>query len=282
MLPVSNKDILVAKPALGDIGFALGGLGGFNAYGVGFLQAARNLGVKPSIITCASGMIGWVARWLDGDDLEDLLKAQIQESTWFPPSLDWLNTMWIAWFGDPGIFRTAVPEYWARWLTPMTAREELADQFLDRLFPAQVYVPLRGREDMERIAQSLNKSPIPVAFNTLHPKSGRAYLHINEAAQKFLEVDPKDIVEPEEIGEVGRPGEYAPITAETVGGALWLYLYGFERAAMHQINPSDLAPNRLTVSSDSLYDKVLSLPPISSSEGLYGPLRAFRLKIRAG
>jgi hypothetical protein len=51
------------------VAFALGGLGGFNGHGVGFLQAARELGVKPAIITCTSGMIGWTAEWLDNQDL---------------------------------------------------------------------------------------------------------------------------------------------------------------------------------------------------------------------
>jgi hypothetical protein len=115
-----DKGRSVAKQAEGYVGFALGGLGGFNAHGVGFLQAARKLGVKPAIITCTSGMVAWTARWLDGEDLEPLIMAQIQENTKFPPSLDWLNALWIVWFGDPGILRPALPEYWVRWLTPMT------------------------------------------------------------------------------------------------------------------------------------------------------------------
>lgn len=61
------------------IGFALGGLGGFNAHGVGFLQTASKLGVKPAIISCTSGMVAWTARWLNGEDLEPLLLKQIEE-----------------------------------------------------------------------------------------------------------------------------------------------------------------------------------------------------------
>ena len=263
MSPASNKDILVAKPAQGYIGFALGGLGGFNAYGVGFLQAARKLGVKPSFITCTSGMIAWVARWLDGEDLEPSLTTQIQESTKFPPSLDWLNTLRIAWFGSPGIFRPALPEYLARWLTPMTTREELSDQLLDRLLPAQTYVPLRGREDLEHIAYMLNKSLIPVAFNTLHPKSGRTYLHINQAAKTFLEL--KD----EEIGEVGGPQKYAWITTETVGGALWLYWYGFEHDAAHRLNPLELV--------DGAYNRQFIISELHKCDRIYA-VRALNTK----
>ncbi len=251
MSSTSNKSISEAKQAEDNVGFALGGLGGFNAHGVGFLQAARKLGVKPTIITCTSGMVAWVARWLDGEDLEPLIMTQIQESTKFPPSIDWLNTLWIAWFGDPGIFRPAVPEYWGHWLTPMTRPNEL----LDRLFPAQVYIPLRGREKLEGIARSLNNSPIPVAFNTLHPKSGRIYLHINRAAQCFLGV---------KVGEMCGPEKYVPITTEAVGGALWLYLYGFE----HRLNPLGLvdgAYNRQFIISElHKCDRIYTVRPQNS------------------
>ena len=93
MLSAPEKDMAVTKPAKGTVGFALGGLGGFNAYGVGFLQAARRLQVAPDIITCTSGMIAWSARWLDGEDLEPLILEKCQQESRFPPSLGWLNTL---------------------------------------------------------------------------------------------------------------------------------------------------------------------------------------------
>ena len=37
----------MTETAKGKVGFALGGLGGFTAYGVGFLQAVRQLQVTP-------------------------------------------------------------------------------------------------------------------------------------------------------------------------------------------------------------------------------------------
>ena len=51
-----------------SIAFALGGLAGANAHGMGFLSAARKLGVEPDIVSCTSGMIYWYWRWLEGDD----------------------------------------------------------------------------------------------------------------------------------------------------------------------------------------------------------------------
>ena len=249
----------VAKQADGNVGFALGGLGGFNAHGVGFLQAARKLGVKPAIITCTSGMVEWTARWLDGEDLEPLILEQIREDNKFPPSLDLLNALWIVWFGDPGILRPALPEYWARWLMPLKKREDFFDQLFDRLLPAQLAVPVRTHETMERYARVFNSSPIPVAFNTLHAKSGRTYLHINPAARDFLEV--------QKVGEIGGSEKYAWITTEAVGGALWLYFYGFEqrRESLNPLGLVDGAYNRQFIISElHKCDRIYTVRPLNT------------------
>lgn len=259
----ADKDMPAAAPANGTVGFALGGLGGFNAYGVGFLQAARQLKVTPDIITCTSGMIAWVARWLDGEDLEPLILEKCREDSRFPPSLGWLDMLSVAWFGSSGISRSALPEYVARLLTPLTTREEVSEQVLDRLLPAQVWVPVRGLEDMEHIAGVLNNSPVPVAFNTVHLKSGRPYLHINPAAQGFLKVTD------EEIGQVGGPQKYAPISTETVGGALWVYFFGYDNAAQRRLNPLGLADgayNRQFIISElNDCDRIYAVRPLNTS-----------------
>jgi hypothetical protein len=61
-----------SKQAGDEVGFASGGLGGFNACGIGFLQATSSLKVKPAIITYTSGMIYWTAKWVYGEDGEFL------------------------------------------------------------------------------------------------------------------------------------------------------------------------------------------------------------------
>jgi hypothetical protein len=207
------------------IGFALGGLAGFNAHGVGFLLAAHKLEVKPAIITCTSGMVIWTAKWLAGKDLERELQQQITDCNRFPPPFGWLNALWLGCAGYPGVFRPAVPEYWTRWCTPTAWGS--ASEWLNRLLPAQMYVPVRTAEDLEETARSLNQSPTPVAFNTFHPKSGKTHLHINSAAAEFLGVTPGDIEATE---------KYVPITREGVAGAVWLYNYGFDR----RLNPHGL------------------------------------------
>ena len=53
-----------------SIAFALGGIGGSNAHGVGFLHAAAKEGIRPTYLSCTSGMIYWTWRWLEDCDLE--------------------------------------------------------------------------------------------------------------------------------------------------------------------------------------------------------------------
>lgn len=200
------------------IGFALGGLGGFNAHGVGFLEAAKRKGIVPDMITCTSGMIYWTAKYLEDEDLEKLLLEQVKASNNYPPPFQWMNLMSLGWMGTPGVFRPAVIEYWKRWMSPMS--EVSAKQLFDRLLPAQLFVPLRRLEEFGQIAKTLNESPIGIMFNTFSPQKGKCYLHMNEAARELKKV------------HLGAPEDrYSAITAEAVRGALWLYLYGFEEDA---------------------------------------------------
>jgi hypothetical protein len=55
-----------------DTAFALAGLGGFNAHGAGFLQAALDNRYKPDLVTVTSGQILVLANYLAGKkDLRD-------------------------------------------------------------------------------------------------------------------------------------------------------------------------------------------------------------------
>ena len=209
----------------GGVAFALGGLGGLNAHGVGFLEAARALNVEPSIISCTGGMITWVADWLEGKPLLPSLEEHLRLGTRFAPQFHWMNTLWIAAFGDPTSFRPAVWEYWRRWMKPMEWPD--VNSLLDRLWPAQVLVPRRSAEDLARTAATMNASPIPVVFNSFHPARGREYLHVNRPAADFLGV---------ETGVIGGASKYLPIDERAVRGALWLYFYGLDDDA----NPDGL------------------------------------------
>ncbi len=87
--------------------FALGGLGGFNAHSAGFIQAsldkeARGEAPAPALITCSSGAIWWVYRYLDikhhrnkfaPDQLKREIADQAEKSTG-------LNGLAMAAFGE--------------------------------------------------------------------------------------------------------------------------------------------------------------------------------------
>lgn len=207
------------------LGVALGGLGGFNAHNVGVLQAMKDADVKPDIITCTSGAIYWTWRYLAGADLRAEIMAQIMDENQYHRPFQWLNTLQIAAMGAPGIFRPAVQEYWERWFKPF--QEFSLRELAGRLFPAQVYVPLRPREWFDDIAMTFNKSDVPIIFNSYHIRKDIELLHVNEAACAFLGIDPDLRDDPTTKWEY--------ITLDAVESSLWLYLYGFQRQHEEQL-----------------------------------------------
>lgn len=81
--------------------FALAGLGGFNAHGAGFLQAARDNDYWPDLVTATSGQILVLADYLAREP--DLRRGLIDRNLARSPAAQ-LN---IAWFGYPGVFAPA-------------------------------------------------------------------------------------------------------------------------------------------------------------------------------
>ena len=199
------------------VAFALGGLGGGNAFGAGFLAAAQARNIKPVAISCTSGMIIWTAHFLAGDDLREKLREQLAEMPKAPESAPFGN-QWMLAKGLPGVFRPAMPEYWERWsfLTPFSQPKEWAD----RLLPAQTWVPTRSPEYFKFVADTLANSEVVVMFNAFCPPTGQEILFINAAGCAALGVNWHDQT-PDTI--------YLPITAEGVEAALHLYSYGYER-----------------------------------------------------
>src|ERR1700739_471050 len=92
--------------------FALAGLGGFNAHGAGFLQAARDNEIKPDLVTATSGQIVVLAAYLQG--AKGPQKGLIDKALEHNP----VAQLRIALLGYPGVFEPAVPEAVARALTP--------------------------------------------------------------------------------------------------------------------------------------------------------------------
>jgi hypothetical protein len=207
------------------VGFALGGIGGFNAHDAGVLMAAYDVGVRPDVISCTSGAIFWTYLFLTNPEE---IPAEVQRQA---DAVEGVNALSVAAFGYPKIFAPAVRQYWARWMTPWNPFS--VNEFLDRLLPAQVYEPTRTTADFEGIAKSFHDSETPVIFNAYAIAEGRELLFFNGAARKFLrdiEKDLQRIFAPLPFGPDLRALEalpWQPIDAEAVETALWLVLYGF-------------------------------------------------------
>jgi hypothetical protein len=177
-IPRLLYDEAMAEPT-GDAtktAFALAGLGGFNAHGAGFLTAARDCEVKPRLITATSGQIVALADWLQGKDLKKaLINPELEHNT--------VAQLQVALYGDPGVFKPAYAQALARWWRFPPSHESALETLLDRVAPAEVYVPTRKSEDYETIARLFNEtSGMGIVFNAYNFKTGEAVLYGNAEA----------------------------------------------------------------------------------------------------
>ena len=219
------------------IAFALGGLAGHNAHGAGFLQAALDYGIKPNLISCTSGQILWVHRYLSALDqapntwvgtLEDTLRQDIAAVQPFA-QMD-ANMLRLTLEGRPGVFRIAGYEALVDvWKNLMSAGIELMQPsskrslFIEssKIMPARTLIPLFSEDFFRAISDSFNTSKIAIIFNSYDPRQGIEFVHLNEAAKKELRLKPGD-------RKVYRDRTiYKDITPEYVRDGLWLYQYGF-------------------------------------------------------
>jgi hypothetical protein len=91
-----------------SVAFALGGLGGFNAHGTGFLDAATHCEVIPNLVTATSGQIAILAQWLMGRDLKKaIINPELEHNQ--------LAQLAIAVGGEPGVFQPAYSQAFKRW-----------------------------------------------------------------------------------------------------------------------------------------------------------------------
>jgi hypothetical protein len=251
--------------------FALAGLGGFNAHGAGFLAAASKRQVVPDIITATSGQIVVVSDWLQGKNLETaLVDPELAKSP--------LAQLAVALYGESGIFQPAYRDAIMRWWTPLRSTENPLEALLDRLLPAQVYVPTRDPADFELIADTLNNNArihdkaVGVVFNAYNLKSGTAALFGNDQARRLW---PKEKAIPEATQSVGVGSrdtganeiDLLPITPDAVRSALWLSLYGFDH--LPQPHLIDGAYHRSCIVAElHEFDKVFVARPLA--EGWLG------------
>lgn len=234
------------------VAFALGGLAGNNAHGAGFLQAALDHGVRPQMISCTSGQILWVSRYLEltepaaqaGAEETKSLRQQFEDdraSVQRTGNPD-IDLGLLAMFGKEGVFRPLRPtEWYADWLHNAAtvvgdvlaprSRVMLAQAWLS-LFPSRLLVPDFPNEFYEHIAKVFLESKIGIAFNSYNPREGKEYVYLNDAAREQLhQHSPTRRYGPGHPSPHHRDRTYREITETAVRDGLWLYQYGFERKA---------------------------------------------------
>ncbi|SFG29443.1 hypothetical protein SAMN05518801_11450 [Novosphingobium sp. CF614] len=209
------------------IAFALAGLGGFNAHGAGFLQAARDNDVVPDLVTATSGQIVVLEAYLR--EVPDLKAGLIDPSIEGNP----LAQLQIALFGYDGVFEPALSDAVARLLKPPYLGLGF-DFFADRFLPAQIYRPSRTAATIKRIKDTFNGHEIGVVFNAYDPSTGRGKLYGNNAArQRMKQKSSVPVLEDQRsadprAGKQGADEEVIhKIDEQAIEAALWLSLYGF-------------------------------------------------------
>jgi len=247
-----------------QLAFALAGLGGFNAHGAGFLQAARDNRVEPDLVTATSGQIIVLAAYLRGEP--DLKAGLIDKEIEHDP----FAQLRIALTGYRGVFEPAFWEAIQRIVTPPWFKPDL-DFFADKFLPAQMYKPVRTSETIAALANTFNHSRVGVVFNTFDPETGNGLLYGNEAARERMPTESSIGVLPDQRSRdpkiartSGAEQAILPITEEAISSALWLSLYGFDPAAMPQ-RQMDGAYHRSCILSElHNFDRVIVCRPLAN------------------
>ena len=262
--------------------FALAGLGGFNAHGAGFLDTAAENNIVPDLVTATSGQIVLLSEWLQGKKLKDLIiNTELEHNP--------VGQATVGLMGYPGVFRPAYMEAVRRWITP-PAEKDPQHILLNRILPAQLYVPTRGPEVFETIAKVFNgeipnkRFPdhrIGVVFNAYDLRTGHGVLYGNERARELWDTE-KSIPEATKVaGKRYAPTpkdlELQPITATAVESALWLSLYGFDK--LPEQNLMDGAYHRSCIVAElTCFDRVFVARPLA--EGWLGPRPANQFEVQ--
>ncbi len=228
----------------GSVGLALGGLAGSNAFGAGVLQAARDLGFKPLIISCTSGQLAWVDEYLlageRGPSLREPLRELIAQGE--RTGIRDLDTALLGFLGVRGAVRPArweypkdlVRNYWRAWFKIATGWPRIS--WLEQsmaIAPGRMLVPDFPDSYYEEMAARFNDADVAIVFNSYHPAAGLEHVHLNPAALDLYE------------RRTGRPDDYDPgresrhrprtvyqrISARSIKDGLWLYEYGFDKSS---------------------------------------------------
>lgn len=209
--------------------FAMGGFGGNNFHGLGFLHAAQNRNIAPDMISCTSGQIDIVWKYLLAKsnrleqrygvkDLQALARIYLKEVEIRPkpPFPEILRDV-------PGVINASI-----RHLTNLKSfNDSKVGYFMDvtlNNLPARTLAPRIEQGTLEAIRDDFNNEKIAIAFNSYNPKAGRETVYLNPQAERLLQ---RPAPQESSFRKTDRHlTEYRPITTEGLLNALWLYEYG--------------------------------------------------------
>ena len=210
---------------------ALGGLAGNNAHGAGFLEALRRSGKMPQMVTCTSGQILHVAKWLQGVDIQAFFEDSLAETQPFGNWLD-ANLIYKQLSANSQVIRPATAEFpldvmaaigrsWTRAATDPQNFSLFRELY--NVLPARSLVPAFPPDFYSSIADALTRTDIGVVFNAYNFEEGRESVYMNKAA---LTLTGKTLGPHRSKSWI----DYQPITAATAEQALYLYQYGFKNS----------------------------------------------------
>lgn len=238
---------------MGSVAYALSGLGGSNAHAAGFLAAAQELAKQPvpavprahpTFISCTSGTVYWVAKYLEGkEDLRQLIRDEsdaVRRASMMPGNelgRALQSLAYMSWIGRPGLLEPVIPTYVKYWvkrfrdfLTPGSpgwlAVPTNLDELWDLVLPAKLFTPTLDPMTFVDMANTLKSAGIGIAFNSYEPESGIEYVHVNPLGLEMM----RDTLPEAEYGLRVDDRVYEPITPDAVRNALWLLEYGFDRS----------------------------------------------------
>ncbi len=274
------------KQEQNSVAFAMGGLAGNNAHGAGFLQAALERNVEPIMISCTSGQILWVSRYLrirNGQlrsDLGQMLRKDIAEVNPFGNVN--LALAGMAMFGKPGVFVPAFREYildaidnaWDTWNHLWTKSHEvlLTQEWLE-LFPCRNLLPDFPPEFFGEIAdvfqqasspQGSGKPPVGIVFNSYNPRTGVENVYMNNRARELLQEKPGSDKGKSDSDKKSRYHDrtvYLDIDANGVRDALQLYQYGFDKQSSGNIDGAYF--RGLILSELAVAERIFCVRPIN-------------------
>jgi hypothetical protein len=239
------------------VAFAVGGLGGNNAHGAGFLQAALDMNIKPEMISFTSGQVLWIYRYLaalHASPQPDALQAQLADDIeklepFHQPDIDVIT---LGLFGKSEAIRTARHEAFFDILKNMMGSFERMIEspqhvfFIKEFFstfPARQMVMQFSDTFFQTMSDAFNAcDDIGLAFNSFDPNEGMEIVHLNDRAKTLMNKKSGT------RSSYRSRTLYKDITPNYVRNGLWIYQYGFEDNSMldgayyRQIILSELAP----------------------------------------